>query len=190
MIKRLKDTLFGKKKDEEEEVSVESRKASTIREKLESYGEAVAFAEEGLHEEAREIIHPVITEKIKVMVVGNEDSFSPQVVEYAVGFAERMSCEIIALNVSPVSTESSSVEAFREELREKFKTRSEENVAGFRDACGDKEIDFTHLVKFGEVEDCIKEACEELRRVEFVVTEPECCPEEEKVTIPVFCMVH
>jgi hypothetical protein len=29
-----------------------------------------------------------------------------------------------------------------------------------------------------------------MRRVEFVITEPESCPGEGRVTIPVFCLAH
>ena len=75
-------------------------------------------------------------------------------------------------------------------LCEEFDKRCQEGVGTLCRLCEEKGIPFTHLVKFGEIDDCIKEAHEEMRRVEFVITEPESCPEEGRVAIPVFCMAR
>jgi phosphoribosylaminoimidazole (AIR) synthetase len=190
MLKKLKDRMLNKNKANHAEVAVESRVVDTLREKIENYTEAITFAEAGLQEHARELISAEIQEKVKVLVVGNEDTFSKPVVDYAVGFADRMGYEIVALNVSPVRTESSKLAPFCDMLCEQFKTKAEEGVTGFRQACEQKGIPFSQLIKFGEVDHCIKESHEEIRRVEFVITEPESCPAEGKVAIPVFCLAR
>jgi hypothetical protein len=161
-----------------------------LRKKSERVMPAKTFAEAGEHEHAQDLIRAELAENRKVLVVGNEDTFSEPVMQYAVGLAERMGYEIIALNVSPVRTESSSLEPYCDMVCEKFRARCEESVARFRRACKEKGIPCSHMIKFGEVDQCIKEVHEESLRVEFVVTEPESCPDEGSVTIPVFCMAR
>ena len=189
MLQRLKKKILKKKVDEDE-VALESRKRETLREKIESYTEAITFAEAGLQEQAQEIMRAELAEAAKVLVVGHEDTFSKPLVDYAVGFAERMDYEIVALNISPVRTESTTIGPFCDMLCEQFNKKCQEGIETLCSLCEEKNIPFTHLVKFGEIDDCIKEAHEEMRRVEFVITEPESCPEEGRVAIPVFCMAR
>jgi hypothetical protein len=189
MLQKLKKKILKKKADENE-VAVESRQTETLREKIESYTEAITFAEAGLQEEAQEIMRAELAEASKVLVVGHEDTFSKALVDYAVGFAERMGYEIVALNISPVRTESKHIGPFCDMLCEEFDKKCQEGVGALCRLCEEKNIPFTHLVKFGEVDDCIKEAHEEMRRVEFVIAEPDSCPEEGKVAIPVFCLAR
>lgn len=190
MLKRLREQILRKTKGEQKEVAVKNRQPQTLRRSIERQTKAIAFAEAGLHEQAQNLIRAELAEKSKVLVVGHEDTFSQPVIQYAVGLAERMDYEIIALNVSPVRTESSSLEPYCDMVCEKFRARSEASVAGFRHACKEKGVPFSHVIKFGEVDRCIKEIHEESLRVEFVVTEPESCPDEGNVTIPVFCMAR
>jgi hypothetical protein len=190
MLKRLREQILRKTKGEQKEVAVKNRQAQTLRRSIERQTKAIAFAEAGLHEHAQNLIRAELAEKRKVLVVGHEDTFSQPVIEYALGLAERMGYDIVALNVSPVRTESSSLEPYCDMVCEKFRARSEESVARFRRACKEKGIPFSHMIKFGEVDQCIKEIHQERLRVEFVVTEPESCPDEGRVTIPVFCMAR
>ena len=190
MLKKLKKKILKKKTADEQEVTVESRQGQTLRERIENYTEAITFAEAGLQEQAQEIMRAELAEAAKVLVVGHEDSFSKPLVEYAVGFAERMGYEIVALNVSPVRTESTTIGPYCDLLCEEFNKKCQEGIGALCRVCEEKNIPFTHLVKFGEVDDCIKEAHEEMRRVEFVITEPERCPGEGRVAIPVFCLAR
>jgi hypothetical protein len=187
MLRELKSKILKRNKDD---VSVENRKAKTLGEKFDSYTEAITFAEAGLHETARELMAAEEVEKAKVLVVGNGDSFGNPVVDYTVGLAERMGYEIIALNVNPPPAHFSTVLGSHggRLLYEAFKSKCEQGVAKFRTTCQEKGLAFTHLVKLGDVDRCIKEVHEEVRRVEFVITEPESYPEHGRVAIPVFCM--
>lgn len=190
MLKRLKSRLLRRKTEQAGEVSVENRRVKTLGEKFERYTEAITFAEAGLQETAQELVAEEQAEKAKLLVVGHEDTFSKQVADYALGFAERMGYEIIALNVNPMAIQSSRLlEPYSDRLRQEFNARCEQSVGTFQHSCHEKDIPFTHLAKFGEVDECIKEVQREIRRVEFVITEPETCPEEGKVAIPVFCTV-
>ena len=190
MLSKIKKKILKKKTTDEQEVKVASRQGQTLRERIENYTEAITFAEAGLQEQAQEIMRAELAQAAKVLVVGHEDTFSKPLVEYAVGFAERMGYEIVALNISPVRTESTTIGPFCDMLCEEFNNKCQEGVGTLCRTCEEKNIPFTHLVKFGEVDDCIKEAHEEIRRVEFVITEPESCPEEGRVAIPVFCLAH
>jgi len=188
MLDALKSKILKRKKDD---VSVENRKAKTLGEKFDSYMEAITFAEAGLHDTARELVATEEMEKAKVLVVSNDDTFSKPVIDYAVGLAERMGYEILALNVNnPPPANFSKVLGSQGDrlLYEAFKSKCEEGVATFRTPCQEKGIDFTHLVKLGDVDRCMKEVHEEVRRVDFVITEPESCPEDGRVPIPVFCL--
>jgi hypothetical protein len=190
MLQKLKKKILKKNRADENEVAVESRQTETLREKIESYTEAITFAEAGLQEQAQEIMRAELAEAAKVLVVGYEDTFSKPLVDYAVGFAERMGYEIVALNISPVQTKSSTIGPFCDMLCEEFNKKCQQGITTLCSLCEEKSIPFTHLIKFGEIDDCIKEAHEEMRRVEFVITEPESCPEEGRVAIPVFCMAR
>jgi hypothetical protein len=190
MLRKLKKKILNKNRAEENEVAVESRQTETLREKIESYTEAITFAEAGLQEQAQEIMRAELAEAAKVLVVGHEDTFSKPLVDYAVGFAERMGYEIVALNISPVQTKSASSGPFCDMLCEEFNKKCQQGITTLSRLCKEKSITFSHLIKFGEIDDCIKEAHEEMRRVEFVITEPESCPEEGRVAIPVFCMAR
>lgn len=189
MLGALKSKILKRNKDD---VSIENRKAKTLGEKFDSYTEAITFAEAGLHETARELIAAEEVEKAKVLVVGNGDSFGNPVVDYTVGLAERMGYDIIALNVNPPPAHFSKVLGSHGDrlLYEAFKSKCEQGVVAFRAACQDKGVALTHLVKLGDVDACVKQVHEEVRRVEFVITEPESYPEAEhgRVAIPVFCM--
>jgi hypothetical protein len=190
MLKKLKKKILKNKTADGNEGTLESRQGQTMRERIENYTEAITFAEAGLQEQAQEIMRAELAEATKVLVVGHEDTFSKPLVEYAVGFAERMGYEIVALNVSPVRTESTTIGPFCDMLCEEFNKKCQEGVGALCRKCEEKGISFTHMVKFGETDDCIKEAHEEIRRVEFVITEPESCPEEGRVAIPVFCLAR
>jgi hypothetical protein len=190
MLKELKKKILKKKTADDNEATVESRQGQTLRERIENYTEAITFAEAGLQEQAQEIVRAELAETPKVLVVGHEDTFSKPLVDYAVGFAERMGYQIVALNISPVRTESTSIGPFCDMLCEEFNKKCQEGIGALCNKCEEKDIPFTHLVKFGEADDCIKEAHEEMRRVEFVITEPESCPEEGRVAIPVFCLAR
>ncbi len=186
MIKKLKEK-FRKKK--EEGVEVKNRQAETLRDKIEAHTEAITFAEAGLQAQAQEMIREEIAEKAKVVVVGNDDTFSKAVMDYAIGFAERMGYEIVALNVGPITKPSTeALGPYCDLIRGQFEKRCKDNIEAFEKACEEKGIPFRHVVKFGEVDDCIREVYDELKRVEFVIADPESCPEEGKVAIPVFCM--
>ena len=67
-------------------------------------------------------------------------------------------------------------------------------MSHFYELCKEKGIGFQHLVKTGDPEQAIKETHREIKRIEFVICDPEVCPsmaeEVEEGIIPVFCMAN
>ena len=180
---------MGKKnKFDKHKVALKSRRLKSLREKIETLTEAITLAEAGLQKEAQGLIRAELAERRKVLVVGHEDTFSKPLQSYAAGFAERMGHAIVALNVASVQTESPGQESDQDMLYEQFKSRCEEKVDAFRQLCRERGIGFAHLVKFGEVAQCIRGSCKELRRVEFVLSERKSCPKEDIAGIPVYCV--
>ena len=187
MLGKLKKK-FGKRKD------VEVEKKSTFTEKFDKTMEAITFAEAGAPQVAQQIMEEYEAEPRRVLVVGKEEIFSKPVVEYALGFAERMGYEIVALNILPLPTDSPKLAPYCSLISDDFKNKCEESVSHFYNACKEKGIPFQHVVKTGDPEQCIKETHREIKRIEFVICDPEVCPsmaeEVEEGIIPVFCLAN
>ncbi len=125
----------------------------------------------------------------KVLVATAGDTFSETVIEYAVGFAERMGYKIIAVNVEPIDIEyTRSLGEYSEELCREFENRAKEQIKGFEGTARKRNIGFKHLIKFGDLNNCIKEVYETEKHVEFVITDPKETKDGNGKTIPVFCM--
>ncbi len=180
------------KKQEENKKELDIKKQQNIRETVESMTEAITFAEAGMQAEAQKIMQEAETVPKKILVVSHEDWFSKRVVEYALGFAERMGYEIVAMNVLEIPQKSETIAPYCSLLEEKFKSSSQESVAEFAKEAESRNIPFNHVVKVGELNHCIKEAVQELRRVEFVISDPETLPEVAKEAgedvIPVYAV--
>lgn len=193
MLKVLKKRILRRKKGNED-VQVEARKLATARETLERYSEAVAFAEAGLQDAAQEIVRKGIQESHKILVVGNEDSFSRPLIEYAVGFAKRMGYEIVAMtmNSMPFGQEAPKVlSPFQEKVCENLERSASGGAELLMCRAAEQGVPCQHVVRFGPMDRCIRDLHNEIRRVEFVLTEPEASPEERmEPAIPVFCLAE
>ncbi len=189
MLKKLAKKF---RKQEENKEELEVKKQQNIREAVESATEAITFAEAGLHDEAQRIVQEAETVPKKILVVSHEDWFSKRVVEYALGFAERMGYEIVAMNVLELPQKSETIAPYCSLIEERFKSSSQESVANFSKEAENRNIPFTHIVKVGDLNESIKEAVRELKRVEFVISDPETLPEVAKEkgddVIPVYAV--
>jgi hypothetical protein len=144
--------------------------------KMDHYQEANENAKEGQKEYAREAVadEPTVEATGKLLVVGRESVFSPEIIDYALEMAERMSYEIIALNTAPLSCETFKLfSSSRNKICEDFEDLSKKNVRAFQEAAEKKDIPFTHVVKFSESYEVLKEIKVEIGEFEFVVSEME-----------------
>jgi len=191
MLKRITRKWRKKNRDEEQ---VKARKKSTLRESVDSHLEAITYAEAGEHALARETLAQLEAQRRKILVVGGEGRFSQPVIEYAVSFAERMGYEIVALNVLPVPAKSPKLAPYCDDLAKEFEVACRESEGQFAQICREKNIPFTHVVRAGDVEECIEEIHSEFRRIEFVISEPDldpnAVPEGENVVVPVYALAH
>jgi hypothetical protein len=110
----------------------------------------------------------------KLVVVGRESEYSQEIIDYAIEMAERMSYEIIALNAAPLSCETFKLfSSSRDKICEDFEDLSKKNVRAFQEAAEKKCIPFTHVVKFNDAYEVLKEIKNEIGEFEFVVSEVE-----------------
>ncbi|MFO7840185.1 MAG: universal stress protein [Desulfosalsimonadaceae bacterium] len=150
------------------------RKSSKLRSKVDRYQESITFAEGGeatpsgaAEKKAQHRKDPAI-----LLVIGNGDTFSKEMIDYAIEMAQRLSYNILALNLAPLPRETSRLFApSREKLRE-FEATAEQNAQEFKEKAAEKGISFSHAVKFGEQDSAIKETEKEYGGVEFVISEP------------------
>ncbi|MEW6601450.1 MAG: universal stress protein [Nitrospirota bacterium] len=181
----------------ESEIAAQMTKAVTatsgsFAKKHDTTMEAITFAEAGEHDHAHALLKAAKaekeTEREKIIVVGYEEGFSEKLVSYALSMADRMNYEIAALNVIPVGRRLFS--ALNDRVKDELKTNTEKGAEAFRARASEKNILFTHTVKFGDTDRTINELCRELKRVTFILTEPEHLSGEEaaNANIPVFCL--
>ncbi len=144
--------------------------------KMDQSQEVITSAEAGeetLSQEAlRKEPEPEVARKL--VVVGRESVFSEDIIDYALEMAERMSYEIVALNTAPLSCETFKFfSSSRNKICEDFEDLSKKNVRLFQEAAEKKGIPFTHVVKFSESSEVLKEIRNEIGEFEFVVSESE-----------------
>ncbi len=175
---------------EEESLEVKDERIESFIDRHDRTEEAIVFAQAGEQEYAKQLLQRSEEGK-KILVVGGEEGFSERLVHYAISMAERMSHEIVALNVIPVGRRLFSF--LNEKVKEQLKQEAEQAVATFKAKASERKVRFEHIVKFGDFDRAIREVHREHKRISFVLTEPE--PQHEKVSprktsIPVFCLAQ
>jgi len=150
------------------------QKLSRTGNKMEKYQEAITFAEAGESEYAMETMAEKREEKAptKLLVMGNESTFSKEIIDYALEMAKRMSYDILALNTAPLSCETFKLfSSSRDEVCEEFKSMSAKNAGLFQEAAAEKGISFEHIVMFSEPEEALESITREHKDIAFVVSE-------------------
>ncbi len=156
IIGKLKDKVRGLKGTSSTNLDVESDEMEEQHEKLEP--PSIKEAEE---------------EPRKLVVVGKESVFSKDIIDFAIGMAERMSYEIVALNAAPLSCDTFNISSSREQICNDFKLLSEKNVQPFKEEAEKRNIRFFHVIKFSESYEVLAELKKEIGEFEFVVSEEE-----------------
>lgn len=154
---------------------------------LDKMSEAVTFAEAGEHAYAMELISKKESEQQKILVVGGDDAFSETLINYATGMAGRMNYEIVALSVIPVGKRILNL-LNEKKVAAELKTQTNQMAEAFRARSEEKKIPFTHIVKFGPFDRVVKETHKEVKRISFVLAEPDQISDGTAGSIPVFCL--
>jgi len=142
--------------------------------KMDQYQEAITFAEAGESEYARELlqVQPESNKTEKLLVVGQEGTFSREMIDYALDMAKRMSYEIVALNTAPFSCDTFKLfSSSRDQLCTDFQELATKNADIFQKEAAREGISFSHMIKFSEIDEAIESVCKELGQVAFVVAE-------------------
>jgi len=129
-------------------------------------------------------------ERKKILVVGKEELFTEEIVNYAIHLAERLDYDILAMNVGTAWREGATLTS-QAHLREAFKRRATAVGVAFKRKAAQSDIHCEHVVKFGNLGTAVEELIHGIKRIEFVVTESEASKDEviREVTIPVFSVV-
>ena len=147
---------------------------------------AVAFAEAGAPEQALDLLDR--RGRRKILVLGQENTFTEPVMEYATLLAERLGYELIALSVGTPAGKFSS--PFGRHLKEEFQRQAASAAAVMEQKAAQKNIPCTHVVKFGDVGKAVEEINREYHRIELVITDSPSKREElhARVNLPVFSL--
>ncbi|MFC1523519.1 hypothetical protein ACFL6N_01885 [Thermodesulfobacteriota bacterium] len=129
--------------------------------------EAITFAEAGEHEYAKILAGEVFRKKPQILVVGEHNGFSETLVKYAVGMAERLSYDIVALSVlTPPG------KGHNEELETDVYSEALTSADIFNNKLASISIGFQHVIKFGDLHRTIKTTYQEMARVAYVLMPP------------------
>ncbi len=147
-----------------------------LSERMDRYQEAITFAEAGQpgqvtqdHERGTEQ-----EQRGKLLVVGRESVFSPEVMEYALDMAGRLSYEIVALNTAPLTCEVFNLlPAERSKVCQEFMNLAKANSRQFEQEAQKRGIPFTQVIKFRERDQALAEITREFRDIEFVISDDE-----------------
>lgn len=186
VLKRLKEFLKRWQKPHKPS-EVEVKRHRDLAADYEETMMAISFAEAGAPEEALEVLGQ--RGKRKILVLGQEETFTEPVMEYATSLAERLGYELLALSVGPVPS-GRSLPAFGQHRQEEFRRQAAAAAAVLAQKAAPRNIHCTHVVKFGDVARAVEEINREYRRIELVITDSRVKREElhSRVNLPVFSL--
>lgn len=158
---------FVRKADHEERI----RKAGFVKDQIEKDITAPAAEPDG--DESR-LSKSVASDLGRLLVIGRESDFSPELIRYALAMSKRMSYQILALNAAGFNNESFKLfPTARDRVCQDFLVISEKNAALFRKAAEKDGVPFVHAVKYSDQDDAIDELRKELGDIDYVVCESE-----------------
>lgn len=163
-----------------------------LGETVERLSEAVTYAEAGSHDHALQVVEQQVEERQKIVVLGRGHAFSTVLMDYAVGLADRMSYEIVAVSAKHIPEDFlSMITSFRDKVRDDFSALAEAAGREFESRARSKNVPFRHVIKFGEGTDVIRALHREFRKLDYVLTEPDenvVSPDGAAPAIPVFSL--
>jgi len=148
---------------------------------------AVTYAEADSHDEAMEVLSAP-RPKASIVVLGKGWDFSPALREYAIGLAQRLDYNILAVSSRHVAMD---IGRFADQVKKEFSEKAAVSADSFQSEAQKAGISFSHQVKFGEGTDVLRALQKEVVHLEYVVCEPdECENKNEKPAIPVFSLAY
>ena len=141
--------------------------------KVDDYQETITFLEAGVHQH---IAQPEVLECVESsgnLVVASYDSrFSDELVDYALEMAQRMDYGIIAVNAANLTHDVTEFfSTTHEALFNDFKETSARNVEAFRTRAAKLDLQFTHTIKFSNIDHAIDDITKKCGAIEFIISE-------------------
>jgi hypothetical protein len=127
--------------------------------------------------------------KRKILVVGKDYAFSSGVVDYAANLSQRLGYDIIAMCVKPaLSASGKFFSPYNQHLRGKFTQRAREAWTPVAAELASQGIRSEHVVKFEGLSAAIKDLNQEIKRIDFVITDSGVDDQEitGEIPLPVF----
>jgi len=110
------------------------------------------------------------TQNRKILVVGHGDPFPEAVMDYALQVAERLGFDLVAVSVSPdYEAGVPYLASYRKYLEDDFTRKAALAANIFGQQARAKNLNFSHLVKFGDLSQVVEQLPQEIKRVEFVL---------------------
>lgn len=183
VFKRLQDLLKRWRRPQKPS-QVEVKRQRHLGADYEETMMAVTFAEAGAPKEALDLWQR--HGRRKILVLGQEDTFSDAVMDYATLLAERLGYELVALSVGTPAGKT--LTPFGQHMQEEFQQKAQAAAARLEQKAARKQIPCTHVVKFGDVGKAVEEINQKYRRIELVITDSLSKREElhARVNLPVF----
>lgn len=119
----------------------------------------------------------------KILVVG-DGRYSSKLSDYSLKMAQRLDCEIVALNVSDAPLQYTGER--KETETALFYEKAESNIAKFTEQADAMGVIVEYVTVIGDQEKAISELSAKDPTIRYVLTEPEYQGEEGRVQIPVF----
>jgi len=187
MLKPLK-RMLRRKQEDHAGGKPGSEERPCLEEGCDGDGRTGAFAQADSHEFAHGGLVQTQLERPKLLVVGKEDIFTEPVIDYAISLAERLGFDIVAMNVNTVSGYSGGfIAPYKKRLHEEFDKRAIHAFGILKKKAETKGVCCKHVVKVSPMNRALQECCQEIDRIELVVTEPEGqVGPDGNATIPVF----
>ncbi len=127
--------------------------------------------------------------KRKILVVGKDYAFTPGVMDYAVSLAQRLGYDIIGMNLNPdLSQPAKFFSPYNQRLRSKFSKQARQAWELAQPVLLQQGIRGDHVVKFSDVAGAGKELNQQIKRIDFVITDVGIDSEEitGEIPLPVF----
>ncbi|MDH4184172.1 MAG: hypothetical protein OEV92_08120 [Nitrospinota bacterium] len=125
-----------------------------------------------------------------LLVIGTEDGFSPLLVDYSLGLAQRMGYSILAVNLLLAGKRKKHhllSERGRQEM-EKFRASAHSSAQAFEEKALAMNVKFCSSCAVGELDAAAREIMEREGNIDLALVEPEYLAEEEdgRLSIPAF----
>ncbi|MBW1917331.1 MAG: hypothetical protein JRI57_04825 [Deltaproteobacteria bacterium] len=127
----------------------------------------------------------------KILLVAHGETFDPEEIDYTVSLAARLGCNLVALNVgTPPRRSARFYPALGKSWQDSFKKRATAAAARLQAKAAEQGVQCRQMVKFGDLNQAVEEVNHEVKRIEFVITEPKITKQEvtAQVTLPVFSL--